>query len=388
MNNKPNVIIDKDDSEGFEVDWDTIEKEYRKSKRGRHRHGRNSSSSDSKSSGKKTKKKKILIGILIFLAVLILSAITAFFILRHIGMEHMTTHKLNMTVPDFVEDYKDGGKTLVYKGHTYQFNEDLSSVLFMGIDNTELKENAVSGTAGQADALYLLVYNLKTGKIRTLSINRDTLVDINLYNEVGDYKGSVRQQICLAYAFGDGKKSSAQNQVRSVERLLHNIPINGYFAIDLSAIKILNDDIGGVTVTPNTSFGEFTAGQTVTLKGDMAEKFVRTRDTSLLDDNLRRMEFQKLYLTSFANQIVPSIKKDFSVPMKLYNDSSEYSVTDIGIPEMIFLSSSLATRYSGLDLVGTKGAYKLRKEDSSAQYILDQEAFFETLLDLFYKKVE
>jgi anionic cell wall polymer biosynthesis LytR-Cps2A-Psr (LCP) family protein len=384
MNKHPDIIIDKEDSEGFDVDWNTVEKEYRRSKRHRHHHHSSSFSEQRKMS----RKKKIILGIIIFFLLLIVTSISAFFIMRHFGKKGLTTNTLDMNIPKFVEDYKDGGKTLVYKGHTYQFNEDLSTILFMGIDNTELKQNAVAGTAGQADALYLLLYNTKTGKIRTLAINRDTMVDINLYNEAGNYEGTVNQQLCLAFAYGDGKKTSAENQVRSVQRLLYNIPVNAYYAIDLSAIKILNDDIGGVSLTPNYTFGQFTKGQKVTLKGDMAEAYVRTRDTSLLDDNLRRMECQKQYITEFANRIVPAIKEDFQVPLTLYNDASDYTVSDFTVPEMVYLSSSLATTYSGLDIVGTKGTYQLKKDDGTAQYLLDQKAFFETLLDLFYERID
>lgn len=393
MSKYPEVIKDKEDSDGFEVDWNTIEKEYRKSRHRHHRHHEDSpvnldENSDENNPKKKKRTKKILIGILIFLILLVVSLVSAFFILRYIGKKNLTTQSLDMDIPEFVDDYKDGGKILKYKGHTYQFNENLSSILFMGIDNTELKENAIAGTAGQADALYLLLYDIKSGKIRTLAINRDTMVDINIYNEIGDYAGTINQQLCLAYAYGDGKNKSAENQVRSVERLLYNIPVNAYFAIDLSAIKILNDDIGGVSLTPNYTFANFTKGQTVTLKGDMAETFVRSRNKELLDDNLRRIECQKQYITGFANQIVPAIRNDFMVPINLYNDASNYTVSNIGVPEMVFLSSTLAANYSGLDIVGTKGEYQLNEGDISAEYFLDQEAFFETLLDLFYIKID
>ena len=62
-------------------------------------------------------------------------------------------------------------------------NDNIASILFMGIDNRKLKDNAVSGTGGQADALYLLLTITKSGHIKVLSLNRDIMTDISRYDE-------------------------------------------------------------------------------------------------------------------------------------------------------------------------------------------------------------
>lgn len=294
---------------------------------------------------------------------------------------------LNITVPDGI-DYDDNGRIIYYNGHTYQFNENIASVLFMGIDNRELKENAIAGTAGQADALYLFTYNALNGEIKVLSLNRDTMTDISRYDAGGKYYDTTTTQLCLAYAYGDGKTLSAENQVTAVERLLYNVPINAYYAINLDAIKILNDDIGGVTLTPEYTFGSFVKGQQTIIKGDMAEAFVRHRDTSLLDDNLRRMACQRLYINSFANQIVPAIKKDLQVPIKLYQHSSDYTVTNIQMPILTYLASSLATKFTGLNMKTTNGKYIDNPTDAAAQFKIDKKPLFETVLDFYYTRID
>ena len=258
----------------------------------------------------------------------------------------------------------------------------------MGIDNRKLKDNAVSGTGGQADALYLFTYDTKRGHIKVLSLNRDIMTDISRYDEGGNYVDTATAQLCLAYAYGDGKQTSAENQVTATERLLYNIPINAYYAIDLDAIKILNDDVGGVTVTPDYTFESFTKGQTVTLKGDMAEAFVRHRDTSLLDDNLRRMDCQKQYLTAFAGSIVPAIRKDFHVSLDLYKDTTTNTVTNISAPILTYLGWSLATNYTGLNIQSTSGKYVDSPKDSSAEYKKKKKKLFETVLDFYYKQID
>lgn len=409
-----NVIIDKDNSLGFDVDWDTIEANYKHRHRHSQHHGSNSqdafsedskkassntkkkrrqkrkkfpSSSFSKQKKKWSKKKKVITGILLFLLCIIIGLVSASLILYFKGKSALLNYdNLNISVPENI-DYKDNGSIVNYNGHTYEFNKQIASILFMGIDTRELKEDAVAGTAGQADALFLFTYNTFNGKIKILSLNRDTMTDISRYDADGNYYDTSSKQLCLAYSYGDGKELSAENQVTAVERLLYNVPINAYYAIDLSAIKVLNDDIGGVTVTPEYTFAEFTKGQQVTLKGDLAESFVRHRDISLLDDNLRRISCQRQYITAFASQIIPAIRNDLNTPLKLYEDSSKYTVTNINMSSITFLGSKLVSNYSGLEIINTEGQYYDVPGDDFAEYEVDKTKLFESILDIFYTKI-
>lgn len=432
----PNVIKDTRNNLEFDVDWETVEKNYKYDSH-QHRHHRHHSSSNSdkptdfnnnsstnvdksenfdanastnKQKHNKLKKdvqtnthkhkkakdddqnlkkkhKKLKIFLIILLSLLIIIAIV-FGVLNYIGRKKLLNYRnLHVNVPSGIQ-YEDDGRIVYYKGHTYEFNDNIASILFMGIDNRKLKDNAVSGTGGQTDALYLFTYDTKSGHIKVLSLNRDIMTDISRYDEGGNYVDTATAQLCLAYAYGDGKQTSAENQVTATERLLYNIPINAYYAIDLDAIKILNDDVGGVTVTPDYTFESFTKGQTVTLKGDMAEAFVRHRDTSLLDDNLRRMDCQKQYLTAFASSIVPAIRKDFHVSLDLYKDTTTNTVTNISAPILTYLGWSLATNYTGLNIQSTSGKYVDSPKDSSAEYKISKKKLFETVLDFYYKQID
>lgn len=404
ISDNSNVIKDTGNKLEFDVDWATVEKNYKYDSR-HHRHHKHHSSSHSPSGDVsanenyqtdnennnnatgKTKHKKLKFFLITLLSLLLIIAII-FGVLNYIGRKKLLNYKsLHVNVPSGIQ-YEDDGKIVYYNGHTYKFNDNIASILFMGIDNRKLKDNAVAGTGGQADALYLFTYDTSSGHIKVLSLNRDTMTDISRYDEGGNYVDTATAQLCLAYAYGDGKQTSAENQVTATERLLYNIPINAYYAIDLDAIKILNDDVGGVKVTPEYTFGSFTRGQTVTLKGDMAEEFVRHRDTSLLDDNLRRMDCQKQYLTAFATSIVPAIRKDFHVSLDLYQDTTTNTVTNISTPILTYLGWSLATNYTGLNMQSTSGKYVDSPKDSSAEYKVSKKKLFETVLDFYYKQVD
>ena len=339
---------------------------------------------DKKERKKWSLRKKIIVGILIFLFSVIIGTVGALLYLRYEGKKSFTNYEqLNLNLPDWV-DYRDGGYIIYYKGHQYTFNKNIATFLFMGIDNRKLKKHAKVGSAGQADALYLLTYDVTTSKMRVLCFNRDTMSDISRFDEKGQYLDTKKTQLCLAYAFGDGKKTSAENQRTAVQRLMYNIPISTYYAIDLSAIKILNDDVGGVTVTPQYSFLDFKKGQTITLKGNKAESFVRYRNTNLVDDNLRRIECQKAYIQGFLKRIIPATRKDFGVPSKLYDHSQEYTVTDVDAGRLAYAATDMAFSFNSFDMINTKGRYKMVKGDRSAQFKLKEKPFFETILSLFY----
>lgn len=399
FNNNSSTNVDK--SENFDANASTNKQKHNKLKKDdqTNTHKHNNVKDDDQTNNNKHKKakdddqnlkkkhKKLKIFLIILLSLLIIIAIV-FGVLNYIGRKKLLNYRnLHVNVPSGIQ-YEDDGRIVYYKGHTYEFNDNIASILFMGIDNRKLKDSAVSGTGGQADALYLFTYDTKSGHIKVLSLNRDIMTDISRYDEGGNYVDTATAQLCLAYAYGDGKQTSAENQVTATERLLYNIPINAYYAIDLDAIKILNDDVGGVTVTPDYTFESFTKGQTVTLKGDMAEAFVRHRDTSLLDDNLRRMDCQKQYLTAFASSIVPAIRKDFHVSLDLYKDTTTNTVTNISAPILTYLGWSLATNYTGLNIQSTSGKYVDSPKDSSAEYKISKKKLFETVLDFYYKQID
>ena len=107
------------------------------------------------------------------------------------------------------------------------------------------------------------------------------------------------------------------------------------------AVSVLNDAVGGVTVTTPQTFKEFTKGETVTLYGESAETFVRNRDTSVLDSNNSRMERQRVYIESFFKTLAAGTKENLMLPVDLFNAASPYTVTNIDIPKVTYLASNI-----------------------------------------------
>jgi len=68
---------------------------------------------------------------------------------------------------------------------------------------------------------------------------------------------------------------------------------------------VLNDAIGGVTLESKYDFTDLgiKKGDTVTLKGDMAEAYVRTRDLDNINASLNRTERQIQYVKNTASSL-------------------------------------------------------------------------------------
>ncbi len=345
-------------------------------------------------------KRTILRVLLIFLIVILSLALIAtgtVLVLHHIGKQQMLDNQnAVLTAPqELIDDdsvaISSDGRTVTYNGETYVFNENRTNILCVGTDKEALgTEGDVIGTGGQADAIFILSIDTETGAIDAVAIPRDTLVDVDIYNADGQFVRTENTQICLSFAYGDGKDSSCLNTVKSASRLFYGIPINTYAAIDLSAIVTLNDAVGGVPVTLSGDFKRENgtiakAGQTITLVGKEAEWFVRHRDVEVLDSNMARMERQKQYLTSFFSKAISAASEDIGVPLELFDKVSGSSVTNLNSSRITYLATTLVTNHQPLVFHSVAGEV-VKGEDGYAEYKADYKTLYEKVLSVFYDK--
>lgn len=298
------------------------------------------------------------------------------------------------TIADGSEDEYDSkdGRIIKYKGSTYHLNDNMVTVLGMGIDKKGvLGDFGVIGENGQADALALAAIDIKTGKIVLVGISRDTMVDVDVYSKNGSFIRTDNKQICLAFAYGDGKKSSCENVAKSVSRLFYGLPINNFAAMNLEPVGMLNDAVGGVTVTspdevplPGRTVKK---NETVTLRGEEARRYVQYRDTSLLDSNVMRNVRQQQYMQAFANSAFRMTKDDITTPLKLFNKVSKYVVTNLDATKITYLTTNLmgANQAAEIDFRMVQG--QVVQGEKYAEFITDETALYELILDVFYIKV-
>ncbi len=344
---------------------------------------------------RKRRKSRILIRILLFIVALLIALIAAFFILRYQGEQNLkksvVEKPVEVTVPEEVEEDNDEN-LVIYNGERYWYNEDIITVLCIGVDREAFAspDEMVIGGNGQADADVLVVFDKNKGEISLLNISRDCMVDLDRYNIQGQFIDTVNEQLCLSYAFGNGKQTSCENTALSVSRLLYGMPINAYVAIDFESIATLNDAVGGVSVPVTEEIADrfpgSPVGSLVDLVGSEAVTYVRTRDISLLDSNNARMSRQKQYIIAFLKKALEQIKADPTKALTLFNSVSDNRVTSLKISEVTYFGSFFASHgFKEENLTSVKGEV-IQGEDGYAQFMPDQKALYETVLDLFYIK--
>lgn len=277
-----------------------------------------------------------------------------------------------------------------YKGQIYAYNEDIMTFLFMGVDQrSETAREVAEGTdGGQADALFLLALNPHNKTASVIGINRNTMTEIDIYNEEGAYVNTVIAQIAVQHGFGNGVEKSCEYQEKAVSRLFYNLPIHGYAAVNMSAIETLNDEVGGVDVTVledmTAASSLFREGDTVHLEGKDALTYVRYRDEEAFASADRRLERQKQYLTEFIKAAKGMAKKDITSVVRLYQAVSPMMVTDISMDEAVYLASQ-ALDYR----IGPDDFYMLKGEtvmgEQFEEYNIDEKALYELILQIFYE---
>lgn len=170
--------------------------------------------------------------------------------------------------------------------------EDNVSILFVGIDDSELRGQGADHS--RSDALILATLNVETKTIKTLSIPRDSYVYI-------PYKKR-KDKITHAHAYGGTLAT-----IETVENLL-DIPVDYYVRMNFDAFIDVVDALGGITadvpydlleLDENENFSVNLKKGTQKLNGSEALALARTRKQ---DNDIERGKRQQEILKAIAVQ--------------------------------------------------------------------------------------
>lgn len=355
---------------------------------GSHHHGHSHSHGKHRHKHKKKMPLPLKIAITVLVILLIVAVVaggTVFYL-------HQTGKK-DLVVETATPEYEE---TIEYNGGTYVYDKNKIAFAFIGVDKSDIDATADDeyGNSGQADTDMVAVFDTKTGAVSLIVIPRDTMVDIDLYSASGIFLRTEQKQLCLAYAYGDGGENSCTNVTSALSRILKNVPIEKYFALDLEGIAPLNDAVGGVTVTSLHDFPEknIKTGDTVTIKGDFAETYVRSRDMDYIEASLNRTQRQSQYVKAYVGQLRNAITNDFSVVSQLYNTATQYSQTNITLNDVTYLASLAVSK--GVDSFTTysvngemKASEKISPTGVYAEFYADEDSLMDIVINCFYTKV-
>lgn len=282
-----------------------------------------------------------------------------------------------------------------YDGITYAYNSNLLTFLVLGIDSYEEVHEGEDGmSGGQSDAMFFLVLDPISKNIKIIAINRNTMTDIDVYNEEGVYVGTGEAQICLQHGFGNGLEQSCERTVKTVKNLFHELPINGYISINMGAIPTVNETVGGVTLKVMydlPSYGQYRSlkkGETVTLSGDDAYWYTQHRDINVDWSANERLERQLQYLIEFVPALQQRVKEDPKSIASIYSALSPYMVTDIELNEAVYLGNEACDySFNSANIYQMKGESIIGRSGFE-EFIYDEEALYDLIIDVFYTEVD
>lgn len=287
-------------------------------------------------------------------------------------------------------EWKEGW--VKYKGDIYEYKSDILTFLVMGIDKNKDVEKTEEGTdGGQADALFLVVVDSSDRSFKIVGINRNTMTDIDIYDEKGAFVTTTKAQIAVQHGFGDGMEESCEYQKKAVENLLYGLPVHGYAAVNMNAIATINDAVGGVEVTVLEDLTKkdksLVKDTKVHLMGKSAFWYVQYRDTTAFGSADMRLARQKQYLNGFIDAAKKAAKENISVILDLYQAVMPQMVTDISLDEVAYLAPLLADYRFGENSFYTMTGETVEGEQFE-EFYADETALYEMILEVFYEKVE
>ena len=283
----------------------------------------------------------------------------------------------------------DGREITYYNGTAYAKREDLETVLLLGVDKFEGETPEGYLNNQQADFLLLLVMDKQNETCTPIQLNRDTMTQIQILGVTGEPAGTFTGQLALAHTYGSGEEDSCENTVLAVENLLYGVEIDHYVSLTMDGVALLNDLVGGVTVEVLDDFSgiddSLVQGETVTLKGQQALTYVRSRGGLEDSSNLHRMERQRQYLAALQQQLKAAVQQEDGFTLDALLQLNEYMVSDCTVNQLSGLGDSLAA-YQVSDILTTPG--DAQEGEEFMEFTVDEAALQQLVMDVFYEPVE
>lgn len=288
--------------------------------------------------------------------------------------------------PSLDVDDTDWTGSVMYDGVEYRRRTDVKTVLFLGVDNTSTAEfgEDIVGNNGRADALMLFLADTKTGRTELLTVSRDTITEVDVYDGLGDLQYSRPMQINLQYSYGNSAKRSCFLTQRTVSELLYDARIDGYFSLTMDGIPVIVEEIGGITLTMPEDYtkidSRYTKGATVTLNGEEAERFVRYRDLNEFGSNEDRNARQSWFVTEMFRQMKAVGDLEGTVE-RVLDVADDYIETNVDAETLKLLAGS--TMDETYKVPG-----EVRQGQFHNEFYVDEEGLRELVIKLFYRPVQ
>lgn len=274
---------------------------------------------------------------------------------------------------------------ITFNGTDYVLKDSIETVLVLGLDKFEEQDVESYNNNKQADFLMLLVIDHDTQKCTALHINRDTMTLMPILGVAGDQVGTTTKQIALAHTYGNGREVSCRNTADAVSWLLHNIRIDHYISVTMDAVPVYADLLGGVEVEVLDDFAgiddTLVKGEAVTLTGEHALNYVRTRYGLEDSSNEHRMIRQRQFIDAVYEKSLACLESDDEFIINAGAKLADYVISDYTLSGMQQLAKTLSG-YEFTEIRELEGENVMGEKH--IEFYPDETALTQTVVDLFY----
>ena len=319
---------------------------------------------------------------------LIISSIVMYFIILIVLMTAFRDHTSHEPVYGSLEGRYESDITLDLNGRTLHYREwEITNYLLIGVDKEDVTQATGHQNGGQADFLVLLSIDRISRTVTPVMLDRDTMTEMQTYGVFGHPAGIKVMQLCLAQAYSGVNIPGSINTVQTVEKLLRGIKIDHYVVLDITAIPLVNDAIGGVEVTLMDDFTSIapamTKGATLRLMGKQAEFFVRGRMTVADGTNASRMARQQQYLSGFLTQFRQAVQGNQGKLKEVLSILDGHMTSDAS-GDTLLHDINAYDSYEWKPLVTLKGEHAI-DEYGFAEFWIDEGARDQLVTEIWFK---
>lgn len=301
----------------------------------------------------------------------------------------------DITNPDDHDEFTVPAARIEHNGKVYEKNEAVVNLLFLGIDSNADRRAKSKGY--RSDMVMVCAVDTVEKTATLISIPRDTYTTVNKVDNNGVIKETVQAKINTAYSYA-GNSYRASNSMLCVQAFLQrecelnepldftlDIPVYFFASIDMDGITPVATAVGGVEVTLNASIpGVGKKGQTVVLRGENCQEYIRDRHAEAGGD-LARAARQRTFMLTLAKKIKGM--GEANVILTLYDELEKYVKTNLSLDNMLDFAK-LLKKIDIDDIRQFVISGSSKKVGGSSVMVHDEKETLDILLDVYYKEVQ
>ena len=273
-----------------------------------------------------------------------------------------------------------------------QPRKNLDVILFLGLDRSAQDESIhTHGSYAQSDTILLLVADRDSKVCKVIQLNRDTMTEIQDFDLSGNPSGTYTAQLALAYAhaqaYTGNDRTAGKAAMDAVSGLLYGVEIDHYVTLTMDGLVVLNDLVGGVEVEVRDDFSAIDStlvqGERVTLLGQHALNYVRTRWWVGDSSNLERMDRQRQYMESLRYKLSSLADQDDDFILSSLLTANDYMTSDCTVQQLAALAETV--RGCEVDGILTVPGEAVMGE-LYVEFYPDEESLRKLVMDCFYNQ--